>query len=245
MDYQIRFYMFLSTGLFVGVPTLCRAACSYYQHRLSSGKNSLFIITLLLNDALQLLLTLLFLARDLIPIHFVFEHLYDMTRLQGLWLHQLVALEGAVSVSHSKYAAVFSSVPCSACVTLTAQLVVSIILLFSYTHQSVIIFLIVVPALNNGVMCFFMCSNKSHQTMSRSITAKILAVSMVTYIIQCGPYFVTVFIFLLEGGDVPAYNLRENFMEWENWSFSIIIFRVIADSILVCMLPRITQISQI
>lgn len=249
MEYNIRSYVILITGLYLGVPTLCWAACTFHRHRRSSGKESIFIVTLLFNDALQLLLDVLFLADDFGGVlesidhsaHF-FPYMHGLVRLLGLWLHQLVALEGAVSVSHSKYAAVFSSVPCSVCVTLTALLVVSMVQFFRGTFHLTFVFLIVVPLLNNGVMCFLMCLHKfkSPQVMTRGMTGNILgllAVSLVSYFILYGPYLLIQIICIS-----ASYLDQDSCTVWLLPTYSIITFRVIADcllSVLVCRLPRI------
>ncbi|KAL2078977.1 hypothetical protein ACEWY4_024721 [Coilia grayii] len=244
-DGRIRFYMFNLFGLIGGVAALVWAARTLHLYRRFRGKDSVFIITLLFIDALELLAVcaLPFLYELSIMACFVL-------RLLSLCLHQLVALEGVASVTHPRFAAIFSSVPCSVPLTFITFILVGFVVVNSSFHlelQCLSFFIVtaVVPVLIQVVMCILICTKaKPHQASGRGISEKtVLVESLVSYLILHGPCLLVVTMYLLNpfGPPIFVWFLVGHIAALSTMCSSISSLWVMADCLLcvmVCRLPR-------
>ncbi|XP_067303485.1 uncharacterized protein [Pseudorasbora parva] len=113
--YEIRLSIFLITALCVGVPCLIWAFYFVHRQRKTRGRISAFIILLLLCDLLQLLMYPYIVTIFLSFISFfdviTFLGLYCL-KVCGLYLQQLVALEGVLTLKYLLISARIFSAPC-------------------------------------------------------------------------------------------------------------------------------------
>lgn len=124
-DSDIRRIIFFITSVCVGFPALVWAFRLLHLHRKIRGRISVFILLLLLNDLIQLPLHLYILAGILtrfrsfiIPLGQFWLGLHWC----GFHLHQLVALEGILTLKYPLWSARIFSLP--------SYIIISILVLF-------------------------------------------------------------------------------------------------------------------
>ena len=253
----VRCLIFLLTGLVVGLSALAWAARTLHQHRRSGGKVSVFIVTLLFTDALELLLLPLVVV--MMTAHCgnalftrTLSILFFVVRFLGLNLHQLVALEDTASFTHPGGASVPSSLPCSLALLLSMLLPVTVVIIFSsnFHFLAIVGLLLVAPVGTNVAKCVLICSARAapHITTRGGRPDKqVMAVSLITFLGLYGPYFLTLTLYMRFALLPPSCASLHGFhSEWETLSFSMMSLRVVADPLL-CVLvcksakPQVAQ----
>ena len=237
LDGRVRFYIFLFISLCGGLPALVLAAWTLHQHRRLRIQSSIFIITLLFNDAVELLLIPFIVAATAsttLPLCPLICPVFLCVRFLGLYLHQMVALEGILGPKHPRCSALLSSVPCYL-VLLTLTIVLAVATVFAYYARHVVLF--VVPVVVMVTTSALVCS----VNISSHPDPMVVIVSLVSVLCLYGPCLLTLF-FSPQFSSSPI----EFASVWETMSLSVMSLRVIVDPllcVLVCRLPRM-QLSQ-
>ena len=252
LDGRVRFYIFLFISLCGGLPALVLAAWTLHQHRRLRIQSSIFIITLLFNDAVELLLIPFIVAATAsttLPLCPLICPVFLCVRFLGLYLHQMVALEGILGPKHPRCSALLSSVPCYlVLLTLTIVLAVTTVFATHALHAVLFAVPVVVMVTTSVLVCPVNISSR-HTAQRDRPDCMVLIVSLVTFLCFYGPFLLTLPLFHYNES-LPFLQLfpspKEFASVWETMSLSVMSLRVIADPllcVLVCRLPRM-QLSQ-
>lgn len=254
-DRRIRLIIFLFSGLCGGLPALIWASGTLRQHHRLTSQKSILLITLLFNNAVELLLTLFIIVLMLSP-PWPMSHLicsvFFLVRFLGLHFHQLVALEGIVSLTHPRCSTLLSCLPCYMALTLT--MVLSVTLAILYPHHTLYAALFVVPAVVTVTTCVLVRSvriSPQRPTLRDRPERMVVATSLVTLLGLYGPSLLTLPISHSNGNffflNMATAQTHDQFAsEWDIMTLSVMSLRVIADPLLcvqVCRLPR-RQLAQ-
>ncbi len=120
LEMKVRYSIFVITGVCAGLPALVWSVRELIHHRKNGHRVSVFIILLLLTDIVEILLSPYILIKHLLDentwnaewIIWFFVSLWSSSRGCGILLHQLVALEGIISVKYPLHTATVFSSPC-------------------------------------------------------------------------------------------------------------------------------------
>ncbi|KAL2079079.1 hypothetical protein ACEWY4_024823 [Coilia grayii] len=187
-------FLFLLPGVCVGLPALCWAVRSQHLIQRGGGRVSTFIIFLIFSDAVEVLLTFLTAAayfqiitdRHQIPIAFTLVSV----RVCGFYLHQLVALEGILSLSNplcfSRLSSPLVSIPLSITLWISA-------FTLDFPELATVLHSVVC-----GLMCFVTValwvlalkaprSSESSSHRDRKPALRVLAVAQFTLLFIHGP----------------------------------------------------------
>lgn len=111
----VRLYIFFIFGGCVGLPALVWTLHRLYFHRKIRGRISAFIFILLITDLTQLLLNVIILTQmdKILNTDFELHVFWVWSALDwcGVQLHQLVALEGVLTLNYPQHAARIFSCP--------------------------------------------------------------------------------------------------------------------------------------
>lgn len=257
MDGQIRVCVFLLAGFYTGLPALGWVLCSTrLSSQVLSGRVSAFVLSLLLVDLLELVLSHL-VAQQILRGEFCQWGHFDWwklctlffgVRLCGLYFHQLVALESVLSLTgpHCCWR-LLSAPPCSLPLCLALWLGLQFYVGLFKTHLSqvypsfiITLTLCVLPLILPVLICLLMCST-SHRPVGsqrRRPGPVIPAVAMVTAYILYAPCLTLVCVasYLIPSLCSHPYSLVPEAM-WE-MAFAMMSLRLAMDPLLCVLVIR-------
>ncbi|XP_028841759.1 uncharacterized protein LOC114793792 [Denticeps clupeoides] len=240
-DISYRSTIFLITGLCVGLPLLVWVLRSLYLHVRQGGRVSVFIISLVLTDLLDLVLSPVLIAAFWAP----FTHLTDVvylllvcSKVCGLHFHLLVTLEATISEAHPLWVSHVAFLLCSVMAALaewTFFIFLVVFLLNNYIKTWVLFRLL----LELGILivtCVFTFTPRAppQPHTDKRAGGMVLGVATVSLAFLYGPFLVLIFLDLPFGPSVHVIIA--------DVLFSPVCLRVIADlllcSVVIQMIPQ-------
>lgn len=231
--------IFFITSVCVGLPALVWAFRLLWLHRKIRGRISVFILLLLFNDLIQLPLNL-YILRDILTDfrYFIPELVLFWLGLHwfGFHLHQLVALEGILTLKYPLWSARIFSLPCYITISILVLFfsIVSALFVFSYpefqiTNMSLFsLSTSVVPLIVLSVSSTISC--KASSTPVRK-NCSVLTVAILTYVLMYLPFM---FIICVNFFHLHSYVSSSCWVMF----FCLINSRVFSDSILCGLVCR-------
>ncbi|XP_058637792.1 uncharacterized protein LOC131543961 isoform X2 [Onychostoma macrolepis] len=230
----IRLCIFLITSVCVGLPALVWASRLLYLHMKIREQISSFIVLLLLSDLIQLLLTplmILLMILNWTPGLFQFwPGLYWC----GFHLHQLVALEGVLTLKYPLFSARIFSCPCYTII---------FIFVFAFSVQSALFFFME-PFVNTIILLFnigsslvslsllavsFTITGKASSTPVSENTRLVFTVAVFTFVWLYSPFMLFICVNLIMDGVHTS---------WFVMCLCLMSLRVISDPILCVLVCR-------
>lgn len=234
---EIIIVIFFITSVCVGLPALVWALRLLHLHRKIRDRISVFILLLLLNDLIQLPLHLYILAYILTELESFIDaviQLWSGLHWCGFHLHQLVALEGILTLKYPLCSARIFSLPCYIIIS-TLVLFFSIVsALFIFTNsenRNMSLFSLstsFVPLILLAVSSIISCKASSTPVRKNS---SVLTVAILTFVLMYLPFMFLIWVDLLNLD--PYVN-----QSWWVISFCLINLRVISGPILCVLVCR-------
>ncbi len=224
---DFRPLIFLITSVCVGLPALVWALRLLYLHIKIRGRISAFIVLLLLSDLIQLLLNIYIVTQLLTKLYWTPDQFWSGLHWCGFQLHQLVALEGVLTLKYPLFSARICSVPCYI-------IIIILVLVFSVASG---------VTANNPVFAPFLFSlGTSLAPLSLLVTCKapptpvskntysVFIVAIVTSVMLYLPFMLIICMkFFISGGAPPS---------WYMMSVCLMSLRVISDPLLCVLVCR-------
>ncbi len=231
----IRLCIFLITSVCVGLPALVWAFRLLYLHIKIREQISSFIILLLLSDLIQLLLNLYIVTQLLTILNWDPElfQFWSGLSLCGFHLHQLVALEGVLTLKYPLDARIFSH-PCY-------FIIFIFVLVFSV---QIALFFFMGPFVNTNILLFnigtslaYLCllavsltiTCKASSTPVSENTRSVFTVAVFTFVMLYLPFLLFVCVTFFTGGVHTS---------WYVICLCLMSLRVISDPILCVLVCR-------
>ncbi|XP_062372045.1 uncharacterized protein LOC134059618 [Sardina pilchardus] len=254
-DGRIMFIMFLYSGLCGGLTALVWAGWAVHQRRRrSGGKHSPLILALLVNDALELLLTpAAVIAVATAPCRNSLDNVLSVfliARLGGLSLHQLVALEGTAWLTHPEGAAVLSSLPCALTLISSVLLPTTLAIVFSSNYNNLLMCVLLLAGPAGGAVSMFVLilSAKDPSDSKRPFLLPprrgraerlVMSVSLITFLGLYCPYFLTIAVSSTRFSVLPLWSGRHTM--WETTCCSLMSLRLVTDPLLCMLVCRLAK----
>lgn len=216
----ISYSMFLIPGLFVGLPTLVWSVRSLCLQLQDGGRISTFIIFLLFSDTLELFLIPFLVVSYSFPQMLNpstqphLQNAFLSVRFWGLYLHQLVALEGILSLRNPLFSSRLSSPLVSIPLSLTLWMCAFTFDFFKLAHilNCVICGLTFVVATILCILTFkAFHSPVSSSYKGRKLALRVLVIAQVTLFVLNGLFmlgFTQFFYFTLWTAAITLMSLR-------------------------------------
>ncbi len=231
----IRLCIFFITSVCVGLPALVWAFHLLYLHIKIREQISSFIVLLFLSDLIQLLLNLYIVTQLLTKLYWTPElfQFWSGLHWSGFQLHQLVTLEGVLTLKYPLDARIFSH-PCY-------FIIFIFVLVFSV--QSVLIFFMD-PFVNMNILSFNIGTSlaslcllavsltitcKASSTPVSENTRSVFTVAVFTFVMLFLPFLLFVCVTFFTGG---------LYTSWFVMCLCLMSLRVISDPILCVLICR-------
>lgn len=230
--------IFFIASVCVGLPALVWAFRLLHLHRKIRGRISVFILLLLLNDLIQLPLHLYIVTDILAKYRSVIHELYQFwmgLHWCGFHLHQLVALEGVLTLKYPLCSARIFSLPCYIIISILVLFfsIVSalFILMHSLEYKNMSVFSLstsLVPLIVLAVTFTITCKASS-TPVSKNIRS-VLTVAILTFVMMYLPILLIIWL--------SFFHLDRYVNSWFIMSYCLMNLRVISDSILCVLVCR-------
>ncbi len=240
LETRVRLSIFIFISECAGLPALAWSVSDLIHHRKNGHRISVFIIFLLLTDFLELLLSPYILAKHLLEeiswymdwTCWFYWALWWSSRVCGLLLNQLVALEGIISVKYPLYTAFVFSSPCFIIYYILVFLWIIIGHMFFHEYYLFfIVFVLIASVVTWIISCGASCSADRHSHTSRKPDHHILVVFIFNLLVIYMPFILLNFIFTIN----PA--LCRSLPVWLNPIFLMSV-RLISDPLLCVLVCR-------
>ncbi len=205
LEKKVRWSIFIIISVCAGLPALVWSVSDLIHHRKNGHRISAFIILLLLTDSVEILLSPYILAIHLLDditsykdwTYRVFWSLWWSSRVCGLLLHQLVALEGIISVKYPLYTAFVFSSPPFIIFYILVFLCIIIWMIFIFFEKLYFFFLFVfvftASVITWIISCGASCCADRHSHTSRKPDHHIMVVFILTLLVLYLPFILILF----------------------------------------------------
>lgn len=186
---HIRTVIFLIAGLCAGLPALVWAVRSLHQLQPGNGRVSIFIVSLIFSDALELLLIPFLVAGVLewVRVPALLLYAFLAARLCGFYFHQLVALGGLLSLRYPLCASLFSSRLISSIISIV--LWTCAIILFFYKGLTFLMFLFGLACVVAIITCCLACKTSgSVSYIGMNPVLYVIIIALVTLAVLYVPF---------------------------------------------------------
>ncbi|XP_059381709.1 uncharacterized protein LOC132116864 [Carassius carassius] len=234
---DIRMSIFLIASVCVGLPALVWAFPLLHLHRKIRGRISVFILLLLLNDLIQLPLYLYIMTNILTEYRYYIDALFQFwfgLHWCGFHLHQLVALEGILTLKYPLWSARIFSLPSYILISILVLFfsIVSALFLFKHSQSTnMSLFSLstsVVPLIVLAVSSTISCKASSTPVRKNS---SVLTVAILTFVLMYSPFMLIIWVDFFH-----LYRYVNLF--WFIISYCLMNLRVISDPILCVLVCR-------
>ncbi len=231
---DIRLCIFFITSVCVGLPALVWAFRLLHLHRKIRGQISSFIVLLLLSDLIQLLLNIYIVTQLLTKSYWYLSIVFQFwsgLHWCGFHLHQLVTLEGVLTLKYPLWSARIFSLPCYIIISILVLVFSIVSALTSHNPifaPSLFSFASILASLIYLVITIAITCKASSTPVSKN-TCSVFTVAILTFVMLYLPFMLIMSVNFFTCGVG---------MSWFEVSLCLMSLRVISDPILCVLVCR-------